>query len=299
MARDGVLALAKPREVVRIDVKDAPSTQIRLITPELAKMYLEAQAKNRKWRRELVDRYKAEMLAGRWQLNGQPIIFDESNRMIDGQHRMMAVAEANMPIEMMVVSGVRSGLEATIDMGKARTLGDVFQMKGVRNAKLLSRTSKLLLIWNTRFNELVKKQMFTQQLLNVHPQEIYDYYREHQMEIDRACADFKKHSPIITNTGAAVLAFVFAVLEKISLEKCYVFMNSYVGGHIKNDWSYMAKVRDDIMARVPNSKIRLMEGERISILFGVWNVIYNKKSIQEVEETKLNIPMELLKNGPD
>ena len=268
---------------------------LQIITPEMAKKYLNDQAKNRKWRRDFVDRYKTEMLAGRWHVNGQPIIFDEKGRMVDGQHRMMAIVESKKPIEMLVVSGVRSGLESTIDMGKARTLGDVFQLKGVKNARLLSRTSKLILVWEKFFDALVIKRSFTKEIMNVHPSEIFDFYLKNQIAIDRACADFKRNIPIITNVGGPVLSFAFFVLEKIDMEKCYLFINSLIRGHIKKDWNYMTQVRDDFLARVPTAKIRLSEGERISILFGVWNVVFNRARIQDVTEEKLNIPRELLK----
>ncbi len=272
-----------------------PKTEIRTITPELARQYLSNQIRNRKWRRDLVDRYKGEMAAGRWHMNGQTIVFDDNGRMVDGQHRMMAVSEFGKPVDMLIVTGVAQGLEATIDMGKARTLGDVFQMKGVRNAKLLSRTSKLLLVWEKNFKDILKKRVFTKEMMNVHPQEIYDFYIANQMEIDRACEEFKKNNPITTNVGGPVLAFAFRVLERIDLERCYVFITSFVSGHVKQDWPYMQKVRDEFLSGVRTSNIRLTERERISILFGVWNVIFHGASAQSVMEETLNIPAELIK----
>ncbi len=86
---------------------------------------------------------------------------------------------------------------------------------------------------------------------------------------------------------------MFAVLEKIDLERCYVFITSFINGNIKPEWHYMVKVRDALITR--NRKIRFTEGERISLLFGVWNVVYHKYQEADVEKTILNVPHEIIK----
>ena len=147
-------------------------TEIKKITPALAKRFLESQVKNRKWRREIVDRYKAEMLSDNWHVNGQPIIFDKDDRLMDGQHRLMALIESNKTIDMMLVTGIDSQARETIDIGKSRTMGDIFQMSGIRNARLLSRTSKLLYVWTHKFDELSQKRFYTKEIMNISPQKI-------------------------------------------------------------------------------------------------------------------------------
>lgn len=282
-----------PEPKLKIIQSQNLEAKIETVTPEMAKDWLEGQAKNRKWKRDVVERYKSEMVQGNWQINGQPIIFDGQGRMIDGQHRLMAVAEAGQPIKMLVVRGIREDAIKTIDTGKKRSMGDIFQMQGVYNSKLISRTAKLLYIWNLKHEELIKRGSFGKEISNIPPQQIYNYYLNNSIWIDHACSEFRKNSEVITGTGGAVLAFVFAVLEKIDLERCYIFITSFVNGNIKPEWSYMVKVRDALITR--NRKIRFTEGERISILFGLWNVVYHKYDEAEVMKTILNIPHELKK----
>lgn len=269
-----------------------------LISPEMAKTWIENQGKNRHWRREIVNKYKAEMLAGMWRENGQPIIFDDNGSLVDGQHRLRAIMESNRAIKCLVVSNVKPIDAMTIDMGLSRTLGDLFVMNRLRNARLLSRTSKLLLIWTTKFNELTQKKTFTREIMNVHPQQVYAYYLQHRLEIDRICGEFKNHTPLTANISGAVLAFIYATLEKIDDERCYVFMGSFVTGNIKAAWPYMLTIRDALLSRKKQSGFRLTETERISVIFGIWNVIYHGASVEEVEANTLNIPLELLKHGP-
>lgn len=62
----------------------------------------------------------------------------------------------------------------------------------------------------------------------------------------------------------------------------------------QKDWSYMIEVRDGIISRTKKSNIRITEIERVSILFGIWNVVYHNRPVEEVKETVLNIPLELV-----
>lgn len=269
-------------------------TEIKLVTPDLARTFLKSQTKNRKWRREVINRYKSEMISDKWHLNGQPIIFDVEGHLMDGQHRLMALIEANKTLEMFLVYGINETARETIDIGKSRSMGDIFQMSGIRNARLLSRTSKLLYIWSFRRDELFKKGMFTKDIMNISPNDVFEFYLANKIDIDRACSEFRKNTEIITGFSAPVLSFTFHVLEKVDLEKCYVFFTSLTTGRIKSDWEYMRKSREEIIGR--DRKIRLTESERISIIFGIWNVIYNGAKGSDVEAISLNIPNELLIN---
>lgn len=275
--------------------KNTIQAEMRTVTPAMASAWLETQAHNRKWRRETVNKYKAEMLSGMWQENGEPIILNSQGALVDGQHRLRAIVEGNCSVKMLVVSGIKSQAAMTIDMGLSRTLGDVFVMNGLRNARLLSRTSKLLYIWNTRFNEISQRRSLSKDLVNAHPQQVYAYYLRHQVDIDRACAEYKNHTPLTANVRGAVLAFIFSTLEKINTERCYIFMGCFTAGNIPSTWPYMLKIRDALLSRKKQSTIRLTETERISLIFGVWNVIYHKTGTEEVESNTLNIPLELLK----
>lgn len=147
--------------------------KIETVTPEMAKDWLEGQAKNRKWKRDVVDRYKSEMVQGNWQINGQPIIIDAQGRLIDGQHRLMAIIETGLSIKMLIVRGIREDAIKTIDTGKKRSMGDIFQMQGVYNSKLISRTAKLLYIWNLKHEELLKRGSFGKDISNIPPQQYF------------------------------------------------------------------------------------------------------------------------------
>lgn len=119
------------------------------ITPEMAREILANNPINRNLRKGLVLRYKTDILAGRWLYNGSSIILAKSGRLLDGQHRLTAIVEADMPIDCELITDLDEDVFATIDTGASRTASDVFHIKGYPNAAHLasiSRASMLYLI---------------------------------------------------------------------------------------------------------------------------------------------------------
>lgn len=104
------------------------------ITPEKAKEMLEKNMKNnRNIRHDVVQRYARIMKAGGWNLTHQGIAFDTNGALIDGQHRLNAIIEANVPVEMMVTYDVEHnpGEVLTIDTGRKRTTQNIMQISGI------------------------------------------------------------------------------------------------------------------------------------------------------------------------
>lgn len=108
-------------------------TRIETITPEKAKKYLEHNCINRKPNKSRVSQYATDMRNGKWQLNGETIIFDEDGMLKNGQHRLMAVVEADIPVQFLVVRGVPrdSSLQ---DRGRMRSVSDAMIIDGISSS---------------------------------------------------------------------------------------------------------------------------------------------------------------------
>jgi hypothetical protein len=80
---------------------------------------------NRRIRRGLVEFLKAQIKTGEWQEDHpQKIIFSRKPRLIDGQHRLIAISESGQSVIAGVVCGARDELREYIDTGTSRTLED-------------------------------------------------------------------------------------------------------------------------------------------------------------------------------
>ena len=100
-------------------------TQLVNVTPAMAKTMLESNTDNRNKRGWWVSGLANMMKRGEWITTHQGVAFDESGKLIDGQHRLEAIVEAEMTIPMLVVTGVSNQAYKVLDNGIKRTLSDL------------------------------------------------------------------------------------------------------------------------------------------------------------------------------
>jgi hypothetical protein len=110
------------------------------ITPSFAKKILEeGNQANRKLRINYAKNLAFQMMQGAWREGtGVPIILDDNNGIIDGQHRLTAIVIANRPIKFTVVRNVSREAQDVIDTGLNRQASDVLTFLDVKNAKGVS-----------------------------------------------------------------------------------------------------------------------------------------------------------------
>lgn len=105
------------------------------ITPELAKEWLDkSNYGNRNIDKERVRVYAYAMKKGNWLLTPEAIAFTHDGRLLNGQHRLLAVVEADIPVSFSVIIGASEDSFSVIDTGKNRTVGQILGMAGVKNS---------------------------------------------------------------------------------------------------------------------------------------------------------------------
>lgn len=102
-----------------------PGIYLCRVTRELALKWLDRNFANRPVRREHVRVIAAMILRGEWR-DDHPgvILFGLDGNLLDGQHRLHAIAEAGIPVMVRVECGVKPEVREYIDTGKSRTLYD-------------------------------------------------------------------------------------------------------------------------------------------------------------------------------
>lgn len=121
-------------------------TRTETIDAKWAQDALSKNMKNfRKYRSERhVARLRDDMLAGSWQENGESIKFDVDGNLVDGQHRLAAVIQADVEIRSSVTRGLPTGADLNLDSGKVRNITDVLKDLGEKNARVLSSALRLI-----------------------------------------------------------------------------------------------------------------------------------------------------------
>jgi hypothetical protein len=104
-------------------------TNVVLITPELAKKWLENNMGNRKLRSSWVDTLAMAIKNNEFMFTHQAIAFSQSGRLLDGQHRLKAIVLANKPVRMLVTTNLDEEIFSAIDCGIKRNISDLTNLQ--------------------------------------------------------------------------------------------------------------------------------------------------------------------------
>lgn len=97
-------------------------TTIVDITPAMAELLLANNPNIRSMREHRVDAAVRAIKAGKFKLTHQGIAIREDGALLDGQHRLMAIVRAGVPVRMMVTTGVPQDVGDAIDSGLPRAV---------------------------------------------------------------------------------------------------------------------------------------------------------------------------------
>lgn len=122
-----------------------PAAELVEVTPQIARNWLARNAINRSLRKQLVRTYANEMLAGRWRVTGEAIQFGSDGRLLNGQHRLNAVVMADIPVTLLVVTGIDPDAQLVMDSGAKRTASDALGFIGVPNSSVVAAAARLAL----------------------------------------------------------------------------------------------------------------------------------------------------------
>ena len=97
------------------------TAKVETITPEIAKTMLGENVNNRRISRDNVNLFAREIRNGEWRFNGEAIKFGKDGRLLDGQHRLLAVIAADKPLTTLVIRGLEDETQQTMDSAEKRT----------------------------------------------------------------------------------------------------------------------------------------------------------------------------------
>lgn len=126
---------------------EGPEYKVIEITSALAEKWLDQNTHNRNLREKAVDAYARDMTNGDWAENGESIKFAKDGTLLDGQHRLWAIAQSGVTLKMLVVTGLEQHTQETMDDGRKRTLSDALHLRGEQNAVVLASLLRRGLMW--------------------------------------------------------------------------------------------------------------------------------------------------------
>jgi hypothetical protein len=121
------------------------TARIMDIVPDLADKWLEKNPRvNRNMSQAEVDMLVRHREANEIMFNGQPIIFDDKDRLIDGQHRLAACRKSGKSFTCLVIWGINPEAFTTIDSGRARSARDALKSEGILNQTAIASACQIL-----------------------------------------------------------------------------------------------------------------------------------------------------------
>lgn len=107
------------------------SIHIERIYPHTASEMLKTNVHNRDKYRNAI---KKVIEDGLWKLNGATIVWSDDGILLDGQTRLQACVDSGKPIDVIVVRGIDTNAQMSMDTGKKRSVVDYLKLLGYKNA---------------------------------------------------------------------------------------------------------------------------------------------------------------------
>ena len=137
-------------------VRDHYGTRTLMIDREVAGRLLAMNTGNRRVNKRKLQQLIDQMRSGEFENTGEPVIVSVEGVVNNGQHRLMAVVEADAVLDMDVRFGIPRKAFSKTDTGAPRTGADVLSIKGVQAGSQVASTVRLLILYERGLPESIR-----------------------------------------------------------------------------------------------------------------------------------------------
>jgi hypothetical protein len=252
------------------------------VTPKMAEEWLKLNHENRRLSPALVTRYAEDMKAGRWEVNGEPLIFTVSGHLSDGQHRLGAVVEAGVPVMLLVVEGVADSTFTSVDQGRVRPHAEILRMLGHKNASFLAAAAGLLYTYESG-------GVFNPSRSRVGRRVIDEVIQKNPGLGDSVQFACDNQTPIVSKP---IMAFAHYVFSRVEAEQAARFCNLLATGDGVGASTPIGLLRQRLIEE--SAAGRKLDRRLVAyLIFRTWNAVRNKERL-----AKLQLPRSFFTNDP-
>lgn len=210
-----------------------------LVEPIDAQGLLDTQPKNRALRESKAVRFSKDMELTKWRPNGEPLILDEKDLLLDGQGRCRACVISGKPFETYVVHGIPRKFFSTVDTGQARTGADTLNLTGYSNYAIAAAVARLAIVCSRGSGSSMNR--------TVTNWELAEYARKNADRMNRALEDVQ---PYTTRTPLppSQLAYIYMEALDINEQKAREWMVGVALGENLPQGSPMLALRNRLIA---------------------------------------------------
>lgn len=262
------------------------------VTPELANEWLKKNIeRNRKVRASDVSKYARDMRAGRWELTPQGIIFNESGNLMDGQHRLWAVVEAGVPVDMVVWFDVPDEMVHVIDSGVSRKMTDHM---GFLSDETAIRDKNVI----ASFTFLMKTALDYPSAYKFSAQELYGLMMQYHNTVSFLHKMLHLHKGSVVNS-AYFVGILAALANNVPMKSILAFDRKVIDGELDDEDSiFNGKAAHEFRVWYEGNSKKKKSAESQRYIYeqtkkAIYCFVNNKKNTKyshyEVNPHKLNI----------
>ncbi len=245
------------------------------ITPSYAKELLKNNSFNRKIKEHHLRNLAYQMSSGQWVYNGEPIIIAKDGTILDGQHRLMAVALSEKTIEVYIVRDIEKDVMHTIDTGVTRTPADAIHLNGYDNSVALSKIIRMVILFR-------QKKMVTatrDRGQNVSNGDLLSFLKN-EPSIQFALGNSGVSNLRATILSRSEIAFFWYIFKDIDESKANLFIDSLLSGKDLNEENPIFHLRNKLIADKIAKTTKLNYSIKMKLVFKAWDKFFKNQKVK-------------------
>jgi hypothetical protein len=250
---------------------------IAILSPSDAQLLLELNTNNRTPKNLTSAQYASDMKSGRWRYAGEAIKFAVDGTLLDGQHRLKALASLaeEMPdftIKIMIITGLEKESQSVMDQGSKRTAGDNLGLNGIKNPNDVAAAARFYLQW--RGNHLFTNQSSAGfKMTNT---EVQDWVMDNDNFV-QDCNETIRFKKSIDMTPRLFMA-AYAEFRKLSAEDATEFFDMWDTGANLGHGHPVLALREKL-SRIRREGIKTPDKDYLGYMILAWNAYREGKPL--------------------
>jgi hypothetical protein len=248
----------------------------QLVTPELAKVYLSTNKQNRNVKERKLLRFAHDIMLDKWKEDtGETMKFSKCGRLIDGQHRLLAIIKANKAIYLHISEGHDYSIFDVLDTGTSRSVSDAFNIAGVKMANTIP---SIIVTYNW-----LKNGSMTARVINpTSSNQILEQYNldvEHWNNMAKSAHNLYLYINKIV--APSTIGGTYAYLFDINAVKANLFFNQLCSGYgIENDSITLLRNQ---LTKDKLSMYKMSTQMKFAFIIKTWNAYVSNKTIKQLK----------------
>lgn len=265
--------------------------QIIKLNSKEAQRLLETNNDNRQYNERHVGFLANQMQTGKWKFTADPIRVSKSGKLLDGQHRLMALIKADKEFDFLVIKDLEDNIFDVLDTGKIRSAGDVLSINKVTKANKAASIVKFVIAFQKGAYSVAGGGDGSKRAY-IANSDILKFARKHSdnlTEVIDEAISLTKHFKLMSFQLLGGCYYLFSALHS---EDAHTFFQKLVNGTDLKENCPIRHLRERFIKNQA-SKSKLSAREKLALTIHAWNAFRTKKDIKVLVNKSEKFPTPL------